>query len=119
MILVDDAGGEWPIIGQAPWNGVHLADFVMPFFLFIVGMAIALALKVCSSLLLLFSSLKSNYVLVLLYGHVFLLVQRIPSRHLAIRKVVLRTLKLLFFGILLQGQFFLQFRSFCPLSASL
>ncbi|GJT95215.1 hypothetical protein Tco_1090733 [Tanacetum coccineum] len=46
MILVDDAGGEWPVIGHAPWNGCNLADFVMPFFLFIVGMAIALALKV-------------------------------------------------------------------------
>lgn len=45
MVLVDDAGGEWPMIGHAPWNGCNLADFVMPFFLFIVGMAIALALK--------------------------------------------------------------------------
>lgn len=46
MVLVDDAGGEWPVIGHAPWNGCNLADFVMPFFLFIVGVAIALALKV-------------------------------------------------------------------------
>lgn len=46
MILVDDAGGEWPMIGHAPWNGCNLADFVMPFFLFIVGMAIPLSLKV-------------------------------------------------------------------------
>ncbi|XP_062144867.1 uncharacterized protein LOC133852185 [Alnus glutinosa] len=75
MILVDDAGGEWPMIGHAPWNGCNLADFVMPFFLFIVGMAIALALK------------------------------RIPNRFLAIRKVILRTLKLLFWGLLLQGGF--------------
>ncbi|KVH61297.1 hypothetical protein Ccrd_025657 [Cynara cardunculus var. scolymus] len=45
MILVDDAGGEWPMIAHAPWNGCNLADFVMPFFLFIVGMSIALALK--------------------------------------------------------------------------
>eukprot|EP00252_Welwitschia_mirabilis_P016328 TRINITY_DN3600_c0_g1_i9.p1 TRINITY_DN3600_c0_g1~~TRINITY_DN3600_c0_g1_i9.p1 ORF type:complete len:102 (+),score=11.50 TRINITY_DN3600_c0_g1_i9:234-539(+) len=46
MILVDDAGGEWPRIAHAPWNGCNLADFVMPFFLFIVGFAIALAFKV-------------------------------------------------------------------------
>lgn len=52
MILVDDAGEEWPMIGHAPWNGCNLADFAMPFFLFIVGMAIALALKV--QLLLIF-----------------------------------------------------------------
>nr|GMD45401.1 heparan-alpha-glucosaminide N-acetyltransferase isoform X1 [Ipomoea batatas] len=73
MVLVDDAGGEWPVIGHAPWNGCNLADFVMPFFLFIVGMAIALALK------------------------------RIPEKLVAIRKVILRTLKLLFWGLLLQG----------------
>ncbi|CAL9748518.1 unnamed protein product [Musa acuminata subsp. burmannicoides] len=73
MILVDGAGGEWPVIGHAPWNGCNLADFVMPFFLFIVGMAIPLSLK------------------------------RIPSRARALRKVMVRTLKLLFWGIILQG----------------
>ncbi|XP_040372575.1 heparan-alpha-glucosaminide N-acetyltransferase isoform X2 [Rosa chinensis] len=75
MILVDDAGGEWPMIGHAPWNGCHLADFVMPFFLFIVGTSIALSLK------------------------------RIPDQLLAVKKVILRTLKLLFWGLLLQGGF--------------
>ncbi|GJN16841.1 hypothetical protein PR202_gb03865 [Eleusine coracana subsp. coracana] len=73
MILVDGAGGEWPVIGHAPWNGCNLADFVMPFFLFIVGMAIPLSLK------------------------------RIPDRGRAVRRIVIRTLKLLFWGILLQG----------------
>ncbi|XP_015165199.1 heparan-alpha-glucosaminide N-acetyltransferase-like [Solanum tuberosum] len=72
MVLVDDAGGEWPMIGHAPWNGCNLADFVMPFFLFIVGMAITLALK------------------------------RILEKLVAIRKVILRTLKLPFWGLLLQ-----------------
>lgn len=76
MILVDDAGGEWPMIGHAPWNGCHLADFVMPFFLFIVGMAIALSLK------------------------------KIPEKLMAVRKVILRTLKLLFWGLFLQGGYF-------------
>ncbi|KAI9099125.1 hypothetical protein K1719_024892 [Acacia pycnantha] len=75
MILVDDAGDQWPVIGHAPWNGCNLADFVMPFFLFIVGMAIPLALK------------------------------RIPKRLLAVKKVLIRTVKLLFWGLLLQGGF--------------
>lgn len=48
MILVDDAGGAYEKIDHSPWNGCTLADFVMPFFLFIVGVAIALALKVHS-----------------------------------------------------------------------
>ncbi|KAG5626073.1 hypothetical protein H5410_011291 [Solanum commersonii] len=76
MVLVDDVGGEWPMIGHAPWNGCNLADFVMPFFLFIVGMAIALALK------------------------------RIPEKLVAIRKVILRALKHLFWALLLQGGYF-------------
>ncbi|KAK6140138.1 hypothetical protein DH2020_026136 [Rehmannia glutinosa] len=73
MVLVDDAGGAYPRIDHSPWNGCTLADFVMPFFLFIVGVAIALALK------------------------------RVPNVKYAIRKITLRTLKLLFWGILLQG----------------
>ncbi|XP_020595611.1 heparan-alpha-glucosaminide N-acetyltransferase [Phalaenopsis equestris] len=73
MILVDGAGGEWPVIGHAPWNGCNLADFVMPFFLFIVGMAIPLSLK------------------------------RMPSRVLAMKRVLVRTIKLIFWGLILQG----------------
>lgn len=46
MILVDDAGAFLPAINHSPWDGVTLADFVMPFFLFIVGVALALAYKV-------------------------------------------------------------------------
>ena len=48
MILVDDAGEANDEIEHSPWNGCTLADFVMPFFLFIVGVAIAFALKVCT-----------------------------------------------------------------------
>ncbi|KAK9153885.1 hypothetical protein Sjap_001365 [Stephania japonica] len=73
MILVDDAGSAYERIDHSPWNGCTLADFVMPFFLFIVGVAIALALK------------------------------RIPKVRKAVKKIILRTLKLLFWGILLQG----------------
>jgi heparan-alpha-glucosaminide N-acetyltransferase len=46
MILVDDAGGAWPGINHAPWLGVTVADFVMPAFLFIVGVSTALVFKV-------------------------------------------------------------------------
>lgn len=74
MILVDKAGGVYPSIDHAPWNGCTLADFVMPFFLFIVGVAIALALK------------------------------RIEKIKYAVKKIMLRTLQLLFWGILLQGK---------------
>lgn len=75
MILVDDAGGEYERIDHSPWNGCTLADFVLPFFLFIVGVAIALALKVfkshqqrvtnkCIKKIYLFSEQSLNYSLV-------------------------------------------------------
>ncbi|KAH9306609.1 hypothetical protein KI387_011013 [Taxus chinensis] len=73
MILVDDAGEAYERIDHAPWNGCNLADFVMPFFLFIVGMAIALALK------------------------------KITNVGAAVKKVIVRTLKLFFWGLVLQG----------------
>lgn len=46
MIIVDDAGGIIPAINHSPWNGLTLADFVMPFFLFMVGVSLGLVYKV-------------------------------------------------------------------------
>ncbi len=46
MILVDDAGGAWPGMNHSPWLGVTVADFVMPAFLFIIGVSAALVFKV-------------------------------------------------------------------------
>uniref|UniRef100_A0A0D3HK31 Heparan-alpha-glucosaminide N-acetyltransferase catalytic domain-containing protein n=1 Tax=Oryza barthii TaxID=65489 RepID=A0A0D3HK31_9ORYZ len=73
MILVDDAGGVYERMDHSPWNGCSLADFVMPFFLFIVGVSIAFALK------------------------------RVPKLGAAVKKITVRTLKMLFWGLLLQG----------------
>ncbi|CAK9198524.1 unnamed protein product [Sphagnum jensenii] len=76
MILVDQAGGKWPSINHSPWNGVTLADFVMPFFLFIVGVALALTY------------------------------QRIGDKKMATQKAVGRVLNLCILGIILQGGYF-------------
>ncbi|KAK1294795.1 hypothetical protein QJS10_CPA16g00734 [Acorus calamus] len=76
MILVDDAGGLFPAISHSPWNGVYLADFVMPFFLFIVGVSLALAYK------------------------------RVSGRANATKKAVLRAIKLSILGLILQGGYF-------------
>lgn len=103
MILVDDAGGDWPMIAHAPWNGCNLADFVMPFFLFIVGVSIALSLKVNYKLE---SSHNSTTASMLLHKnwitHLFCF-QRISNKCEACKKVCFRTCKLLFWGLLLQG----------------
>ncbi|OVA09358.1 hypothetical protein BVC80_6361g1 [Macleaya cordata] len=76
MIFVDYAGSLFPFIGHSPWNGVHLADFVMPFFLFIAGVSVALVYK------------------------------RVTNKRLATRKAVLKAAQLFLLGILLQGGYF-------------
>ncbi|GKU86954.1 hypothetical protein SLEP1_g1417 [Rubroshorea leprosula] len=76
MILVNDTGGAFPSINHSPWFGVTIADFVMPFFLFGVGVSISLVLKKASSKLM------------------------------ATKKVVLRAIKLFLSGLLLQGGHF-------------
>lgn len=75
MILVDDVGGILPSINHSPWDGVTLADFVMPFFLFIVGVSLAFAYK------------------------------NLSCRFVATRKALIRSLKLLLLGLFLQGGF--------------
>ncbi|KAK4803094.1 hypothetical protein SAY86_001297 [Trapa natans] len=75
MILVDDAGGILPAINHSPWDGVTLADFVMPFFLFMVGVSIALAYKI------------------------------LPSKLVATKTAILRACKLLLIGLFVQGGF--------------
>ncbi|KAJ0964062.1 hypothetical protein J5N97_029184 [Dioscorea zingiberensis] len=76
MIFVDYGGSILPIIVHSPWNGVHLADFVMPFFLFIAGMSLSLVYK------------------------------KTPNKAQATYKAILRATKLFLLGILLQGGYF-------------
>lgn len=76
MILADDAGGAFPSLNHSPWFGVTIADFVMPFFLFIVGVSTGLVFK------------------------------KVPNKSTATKKVILRAMKLFLLGIFLQGGFF-------------
>ncbi|XP_027076228.1 uncharacterized protein [Coffea arabica] len=76
MILVDDAGKAFPSINHAPWFGVTLADFVMPFFLFGVGVSVTLVFK------------------------------KVPSKPEAMKKVVIRSIRLFILGLILQGGYF-------------
>ncbi|KAF4665846.1 hypothetical protein FOL47_004409 [Perkinsus chesapeaki] len=43
MLIVDVCGKVMPSIGHAKWNGFHLADIVMPGFIFVVGASIGVA----------------------------------------------------------------------------
>lgn len=46
MIIVDDAGPSFPyIFDHVEWNGFHIADVIFPSFVFIMGMAVPLAMS--------------------------------------------------------------------------
>jgi predicted acyltransferase len=108
MILVDYGGSIFPIISHSPWNGVHLADFVMPFFLFLVGVSLALAYKVCMYVCITSSLHPPRTPLNFPFTIHFYLskCQRRPHRTTqATSKAFLRALQLFILGILLQGLF--------------
>ena len=44
MIFVDDLNTTWPHLHHTPWDGLHLADVVMPFFLWMVGFSVPIAI---------------------------------------------------------------------------
>ena len=45
MVFVDEAGVAFPAINHSAWDGITLADFVMPWFLFMVGTSLSLSLR--------------------------------------------------------------------------
>ncbi|RWV82818.1 hypothetical protein GW17_00055647 [Ensete ventricosum] len=85
MIFVDEAGAFFPAISHSPWDGITLADFVMPFFLLIVGVALALTYK------------QNDSVETPLH------VQRVSNKAAATKKAVLRAMKLFIVGLIVQG----------------
>nr|GEW35478.1 heparan-alpha-glucosaminide N-acetyltransferase-like isoform X1 [Tanacetum cinerariifolium] len=74
MVLVDYASSSFPIIAHVPWNGLHLADFVMPMFLFAAGVSLAIVYK------------------------------KTENRFEATWKAIVRAAKLFLLGVFLQGQ---------------
>lgn len=45
MIFVNSGGGDYWWIEHATWNGLHVADLVFPWFLFIMGVCIPISLR--------------------------------------------------------------------------
>ena len=111
MIIVDDAGGFLPALNHSPWDGVTIADFVMPFFLFIVGVSLTLAYKVYWTLrsqthyylYSLFLQIKCRVISMLNDDLSYHYVQRVPDKLEATKKALLRALKLFCLGLVLQG----------------
>lgn len=45
MIFVNSGGGHYWWIEHATWNGLHIADLVFPWFLWIMGVCIPMSVK--------------------------------------------------------------------------
>ena len=74
MVFVDEAGVAFPAINHSAWDGITLADFVMPWFLFMVGTSLSLSLRKYRA-----------------------------ARKVGTRAILTRALKLIGLGLLLQG----------------
>eukprot|EP01147_Barroeca_monosierra_P004204 gene4204-6550_t len=92
MIFVDETGSSFPPIDHCPWNGIRLADFVMPFFDFIVGVSLALSFKKFD-----LEGLSLNNETNKLDATTS------PRQGPALRKATIRFLKLFSLGMLTQG----------------
>ena len=77
MIFVDEVGDVYATLNHSPWNNTTLADYVMPWFLFMVGASLSMSLK----------KFKGTR----------------EARLRGTRFVTERALKLFFLGVLLQG----------------
>ena len=84
MILVDEIGDVYPSVNHSPWNNITFADFVMPWFLFMVGTSMAFSMR--------------RYLQTDADG------RRIRSKQWeGSKKVAIRSLKLYLLGLVLQG----------------
>lgn len=78
MIFANTGSGGYYFLEHAPWNGMHLADFVFPWFIWIMGVSMAFAIR----------------------GQI----SRGTSRRTIACTVAKRTLKLFFLGLCLNGR---------------
>lgn len=44
MIFVNDGAGGYEIIDHVSWNGLHVADVIFPWFLWVMGFCIPIAI---------------------------------------------------------------------------
>uniref|UniRef100_U5EPP0 Putative heparan-alpha-glucosaminide n-acetyltransferase n=1 Tax=Corethrella appendiculata TaxID=1370023 RepID=U5EPP0_9DIPT len=78
MIFVNTGGGRYWWIEHAPWNGLHIADLVFPWFLFIMGVCIPISIK---------SQINKNI-----------------QKKKILWNIFVRSLKLFFLGLILNSQ---------------
>lgn len=49
MIFVNYGAGQYKSLEHTPWDGLNLADIVFPFFIFVMGLSIAISFKNANS----------------------------------------------------------------------
>jgi heparan-alpha-glucosaminide N-acetyltransferase len=74
MIFVNAGGGGYALLDHSPWNGLQLADLLFPWFIWMMGFSMAIS----------FESLR----------------KRNASRRDTFEKVIVRSLKLAFLGLM-------------------
>lgn len=45
MIFVNFGAGNYYYLDHAPWNGLHFADVIFPWFIFMMGTSISMSLR--------------------------------------------------------------------------
>ena len=81
MVFVDNIGSTFNTLNHSPWNGITLADIVMPWFLFMVGVAMSISLR---------KFVEGGG-------------GRAAQRRAGFQKLLVRSLKLFFLGLAMQG----------------
>lgn len=104
MLFVDNVG-EWLIhVDHSPWDFVTLADFVMPFFLFMVGCSMSLSFsKYNGSIARAFLPCSPARVARRLLARQPLSLTAEPGRTAVTYKIIGRTIKLFVIGVATQG----------------
>ncbi|UJR27883.1 hypothetical protein I4U23_009148 [Adineta vaga] len=83
MIFVNYGGGGYAQFEHAPWHGITIADIVFPFFVWMLGTSLVFSLK---------NAIDKNV-----------------SKKILFKKIVIRTLKLLLIGFILNTRFKVDF----------
>ncbi|XP_044013737.1 heparan-alpha-glucosaminide N-acetyltransferase-like [Aphidius gifuensis] len=100
MIFVNNGGGKYVIFNHSPWYGLTIADLVLPWFLWIMGMTMVLSLRSqlrlsISPMRIIYKGFKRSLILIILGIIVNSLTANQSNKHSERRLENLR-----FFGVL-------------------
>ncbi len=98
MIFVDNVGDWFPGVDHSPWDDITLADFVMPYFLFMVGCSMSLSFSKYNG-----SIARTCFTSIDPCVCFCLTSWRRPCEDSVTYKIIWRTVKLFIIGVATQG----------------